>query len=84
VIRAVNGVSLAVKKGGFAALLGASGSGKSTLMNLMAGLDHPTSGSITVEGHNLATLKSDQLTQNRRQTVGMVFHLQPCPNDDAY
>ena len=72
-IRAVDGVSLSVKKGEFAALLGASGSGKSTLMNLIAGLDHPTSGSITVEGQNLAALKSDQLAQYRRHTVGMVF-----------
>jgi putative ABC transport system ATP-binding protein len=73
VIRAVDGISLRVKKGEFAALLGASGSGKSTLMNLIAGLDRPTSGSITVEGQNLAELKSDQLAQYRRLTVGMVF-----------
>ena len=73
VIRAVDGVSLAVKKGEFAALLGASGSGKSTLMNLLAGLDHPTSGSITVEGQNLATLDQAELAQYRRHTVGMVF-----------
>ena len=73
VIRAVDGISLSVKKGEFAALLGASGSGKSTLMNLIAGLDRPTSGSITVEGQNLAALKSDQLAHYRRLTVGMVF-----------
>jgi len=73
VIRAVDGVSLSVKKGEFAALLGASGSGKSTLMNLIAGLDRPTSGSITVEAQKLAELKSDQLAQYRRLTVGMVF-----------
>ena len=47
-IRAVDGVSFSITKGEFTALLGASGSGKSTLMNLIAGLDHPTSGSITV------------------------------------
>lgn len=73
VIRAVDGVSLSVRKGEFAALLGASGSGKSTLMNLIAGLDHPTSGKIIVEGQNLATLTPEQLAQYRRHTVGMVF-----------
>jgi putative ABC transport system ATP-binding protein len=72
-IRAVDGVTLAVKKGEFAALLGTSGSGKSTLMNLIAGLDHPTAGSIFVEGQNLSTLKREQLAQYRRHTVGMVF-----------
>jgi len=69
----VDGVTLAVKKGEFAALLGTSGSGKSTLMNLIAGLDHPTSGSIFVEGQNLSLLKREQLAQYRRHTVGMVF-----------
>lgn len=73
VIRAVDGVSLSVRKGEFAALLGASGSGKSTLMNLIAGLDHPTSGKIVVEGQNLATLTPEQLAQYRRHSVGMVF-----------
>lgn len=73
VIRAVDGVSLSVTKGEFAALLGASGSGKSTLMNLLAGLDHPSSGSIVVEGQNLAELDAEQLARYRRLTVGMVF-----------
>jgi len=73
IIRAIDGVSLTIKKGDFTALLGASGSGKSTLMNLIAGLDHPTSGSIVVEGKELAKLESGQLAQYRRHTVGMVF-----------
>jgi putative ABC transport system ATP-binding protein len=72
-IRAVDGISLSVSKGDFTALLGASGSGKSTLMNLIAGLDRPSSGSIVVEGQNLATMKSGELAQYRRHTVGMVF-----------
>ena len=73
IIRAVDGVSLSVQRGEFAALLGASGSGKSTLMNLIAGLDHPGSGAIVVEGQNLAELNAGQLAHFRRHTVGMVF-----------
>ena len=72
-IRAVDGVSLSINKGDFAAMLGASGSGKSTLMNLIAGLDRPSGGAIVVEGQNLALLSPKELAQYRRHTVGMVF-----------
>jgi putative ABC transport system ATP-binding protein len=72
-IRAVDGVTLAVEPGEFIALLGASGSGKSSLLNLIAGLDSPTSGSIVVAERNLAALSRDELAQYRRYTVGMVF-----------
>ena len=73
VVRAVDEVSLTVQRGEFIALLGSSGSGKSTLLNLLAGLDRPTSGSIRVQGHNLAELSSPALARYRRETAAMVF-----------
>jgi putative ABC transport system ATP-binding protein len=72
-IRAIDGVTLSVRRGEFMALLGSSGSGKSTLLNLMAGLDRPTSGSIIAEGCNLAEMSSRELARYRNQTVGIVF-----------
>ncbi|MBI3406439.1 MAG: ABC transporter ATP-binding protein [Acidobacteria bacterium] len=72
-IRAVDGVSLSIGAGEFLALLGSSGSGKSTLMNLIAGLDRPTSGAIVVQGRDLAQMDSEELARYRRHTVGMVF-----------
>jgi putative ABC transport system ATP-binding protein len=72
-IRAVDGISLNIPSGEFAAMLGSSGSGKSSLLNLLAGLDRPTSGSVMVEGSNLAQLSRDELARYRRHTVGIVF-----------
>jgi putative ABC transport system ATP-binding protein len=72
-IRAIDGVTLEVPSGEFVALLGASGSGKSSLLNLIAGLDSPTSGSVVVRGRDLARLSRDELAKYRRHTVGMVF-----------
>jgi putative ABC transport system ATP-binding protein len=73
VVRALDGVSLAVAEGEFLALLGTSGSGKSTLLNLIAGLDRPTSGTLQIDGTDLATLSADQLSRYRRQSVGIIF-----------
>jgi putative ABC transport system ATP-binding protein len=72
-IRAVDGVSINVPEGEFVALLGSSGSGKSSLLNLIAGLDSPTSGSVISAGKDLATLSREELARYRRHTVGMVF-----------
>jgi putative ABC transport system ATP-binding protein len=73
VIRAVDGITLEVPAGEFLALLGASGSGKSSLLNLLAGLDHPTSGAVFVLGRQLGRMTSLELSRHRNQTIGIVF-----------
>jgi putative ABC transport system ATP-binding protein len=72
-IRAVDGISLSIAAGEFVALLGQSGSGKSTFLNLLAGLDTATSGSVLVQGRDLAKMSSEDLARYRRNDVGMVF-----------
>jgi putative ABC transport system ATP-binding protein len=70
---ALNGVSVAVEKGEFAAIMGPSGSGKSTMLNLVAGLDRPSSGSVTVGGTDLGKLGEAGLARFRRDHIGFVF-----------
>jgi len=72
-VDALADVSVSFPAGRFAAIMGPSGSGKSTLMHLLAGLDRPTSGSVSVAGVELTGLNDQQLTQLRRDRVGFIF-----------
>jgi putative ABC transport system ATP-binding protein len=72
-VAALGRVSLSVNKGNFLGVTGPSGSGKSTLMNLLGGLDSPTSGSIKVQGKFISELNKEELALYRRYQVGMIF-----------
>jgi len=72
-VHAVNHVSLSFEKGEFAAIVGPSGCGKTTLLNLIGGLDNPTSGKITIDGTDISTLSESKLTDFRMDNIGFVF-----------
>jgi ABC-type lipoprotein export system ATPase subunit len=72
-VQALQGLDLLVERGEMTALVGASGSGKSTLVNILAGLDTPTAGSVRVDGHDLAAMTARQRLAYRRGTVGFVW-----------
>ena len=73
ITKALDGVTLAINEGEFAAIVGTSGSGKSTLLNMMGGLDIPTSGKVKVRGKELSEMKDEQLTIFRRRNIGFIF-----------
>jgi putative ABC transport system ATP-binding protein len=74
-IPVLDGVSMSVSEGDFLALMGPSGSGKSTLLNLLAGIDQPTSGSITIGGTTISGLSERALAAWRARHVGFIFQL---------
>lgn len=74
-VRALDGVTLTIGQGEFVALVGPSGCGKTTLLNLMAGIDRPTSGEVWFDGERLDDLSDDRLTRLRRTKVGIIYQL---------
>ena len=72
-LRILEGVEISVAPGEAVAIIGASGAGKSTLLHLLGGLDRPTSGSVLLEGRNLATLSEKELALVRNERIGFVF-----------
>src|SRR5438874_6572381 len=73
IVHALEGISLEIGRNEFVAIRGPSGCGKSTLIHLLAGLDHPTSGEVFVDGLGLHAADDTALTQFRRRQVGLVF-----------
>jgi putative ABC transport system ATP-binding protein len=72
-VHALRGVSLDVPAGQFTAVMGPSGSGKSTLMHLLAGLDVPTEGTVSIDGQDITRMSDRQLTRLRRKHIGFIF-----------
>lgn len=73
VSKALNGVSFQMKRGEFTAVMGASGSGKSTLLNVIATIDRPSSGSILLEGKDIAEMRDEERAAFRRDRLGFIF-----------
>jgi putative ABC transport system ATP-binding protein len=72
-VNALAGVTVGFERGRFSAIMGPSGSGKSTLMHILAGLDRPTSGTVTLDGDEISGLDDAELTKLRRDKLGFVF-----------
>lgn len=72
-IHALNGLSLDIQDGEFLTIVGSSGSGKSTFLNMLGGLDRPTSGEVMINGKNIFSLSDEELTVFRRRNIGFIF-----------
>ena len=72
-VHAVNGISLEFEQGEFAAIVGPSGSGKTTFLNMLGGLDNPTSGSISIDSQNINNLSDNKRIKFRLQNIGFIF-----------
>ena len=72
-IHAADGISFSVRKGEFVIVVGPSGAGKTTVLNILGGMDSPTSGEILVDGRNISHLKGKELVRYRREDIGFVF-----------
>lgn len=73
VVKALKGINLQVKRGEYISIMGPSGSGKTTLFNMIGGLDRPTSGSVFIDGMNLAKMNDRQLAWVRSRKIGYIF-----------
>jgi putative ABC transport system ATP-binding protein len=72
-VRALRGVDLEIRRNEYVAIMGPSGSGKSTMMNMLGCLDTPTAGRYTLNGHEVSTMKDDELARVRNKEIGFVF-----------
>lgn len=72
-VHAVDNVTLNIEQGEFTAIVGPSGSGKTTLLNIIGGLDHPTSGTVKIEGKEISSLNSNKLIDFRLHNIGFIF-----------
>lgn len=71
--KALDGISFDVQEGEFLGIMGPSGSGKTTLLNILSGIDTLTTGSVYIDGQNIANMKADELAKFRRQKIGYIF-----------
>ncbi|MFW9988299.1 MAG: ABC transporter ATP-binding protein [Candidatus Odinarchaeota archaeon] len=72
-VRALDGVSITIKKGEFVSVMGPSGSGKTTLLNMIGALDNPSNGAVFINGTNVAQMEDEQRTELRLKEIGFIF-----------